>query len=91
MYYYDTATKECNEFNHGGCDGNANQFDSYEDCEAKCKKWGVSFHPLITNWSLKLLTTGFEHKYVLLLSNYFAIKLLKIIFSKHPFYEKGTE
>ncbi|XP_060076821.1 uncharacterized protein LOC132556426 [Ylistrum balloti] len=35
-YGYDTASKACKEFLYGGCDGNANRFDSKELCENSC-------------------------------------------------------
>ncbi|VDN99948.1 unnamed protein product [Rodentolepis nana] len=36
-WYYDTSSAQCLEFYYGGCRGNANQFQSKEACEAKCK------------------------------------------------------
>lgn len=36
-YYYDSATHTCKQFLFGGCNGNENNFDSKESCEAKCK------------------------------------------------------
>ncbi|KAM4705787.1 tissue factor pathway inhibitor 2 [Rhinophrynus dorsalis] len=37
-YYYDRFTQTCQEFMFGGCDGNANNFLSLEDCEKSCWK-----------------------------------------------------
>ncbi|OCT75684.1 tissue factor pathway inhibitor 2 [Xenopus laevis] len=37
-YYYDRYTQTCQEFFYGGCDGNANNFVSMEDCEKFCWK-----------------------------------------------------
>ncbi|KFD45228.1 hypothetical protein M513_13895, partial [Trichuris suis] len=44
-YYYNKETKKCETFVYGGCQGNANRFDTLEECEAKCaegKKEDVS-------------------------------------------------
>lgn len=37
-YYYDAETKSCKLFFYSGCFGNANRFNSREDCENLCKK-----------------------------------------------------
>ena len=37
-YSYDSAINECTYFVYGGCGGNANRFDSKEQCEEKCKE-----------------------------------------------------
>uniref|UniRef100_A0A671N2V3 BPTI/Kunitz domain-containing protein-like n=1 Tax=Sinocyclocheilus anshuiensis TaxID=1608454 RepID=A0A671N2V3_9TELE len=36
MYYYDTEEKMCLMFLYRGCNGNANRFDSREDCHNMC-------------------------------------------------------
>ncbi|CAH3137112.1 unnamed protein product [Pocillopora meandrina] len=36
-FYYNSDTGECEQFIYGGCDGNANNFDTKEECEKKCK------------------------------------------------------
>ena len=36
-YFYNTQTGECESFVYGGCQGNANRFDSRMQCEQKCK------------------------------------------------------
>jgi len=36
-YYYNSETKLCEEFIYGGCDGNANNFETKEECEKHCK------------------------------------------------------
>ena len=40
-YFYNAATGVCEAFVYGGCDGNANNFESAEDCDAKCRRVGI--------------------------------------------------
>ncbi|KAL7886996.1 hypothetical protein AOLI_G00047170 [Acnodon oligacanthus] len=35
-WFYDAQTNQCTQFWYGGCDGNANRFDTQEKCEARC-------------------------------------------------------
>uniref|UniRef100_W8CC99 Protease inhibitor nigrescinin-4 n=1 Tax=Ceratitis capitata TaxID=7213 RepID=W8CC99_CERCA len=35
-YAYNVENRQCEEFVYGGCNGNKNNFESKEDCEAKC-------------------------------------------------------
>ncbi|KAL6489035.1 hypothetical protein MHYP_G00027760 [Metynnis hypsauchen] len=35
-WFYDTEVNQCTQFWYGGCDGNANRFDTQEKCEARC-------------------------------------------------------
>lgn len=35
-YYFNSATGQCEEFLWGGCEGNANRFDTIEECEDTC-------------------------------------------------------
>ncbi|KAL4238992.1 hypothetical protein ACF0H5_003696 [Mactra antiquata] len=35
-YYFDTDSQTCKEFVYGGCDGNANSFETMEACEQRC-------------------------------------------------------
>lgn len=37
-FYYDRYTQSCRQFTYGGCEGNANNFDSPEACEEACWK-----------------------------------------------------
>lgn len=35
-YYFNSATSQCDTFYYGGCDGNKNNFETYEECEKLC-------------------------------------------------------
>ena len=35
-YYYNTITQKCEVFYYGGCQGNANNFRSYQECQKTC-------------------------------------------------------
>lgn len=35
-YYYNQTTRTCKEFIYGGCAGNANRFDTPDECESVC-------------------------------------------------------
>ncbi len=35
-YYYNAENQACEQFNYGGCLGNANKFDTTEECEQQC-------------------------------------------------------
>ncbi|XP_032437748.1 tissue factor pathway inhibitor 2 isoform X1 [Xiphophorus hellerii] len=35
-YYYNTVTQKCEIFYYGGCQGNANNFNSYQECQKAC-------------------------------------------------------
>lgn len=37
-YYFNIQTGKCEKFVYGGCQGNANNFESMDDCRTKCKK-----------------------------------------------------
>ncbi|XP_058811937.1 papilin isoform X2 [Topomyia yanbarensis] len=36
MWYYDTDRNQCSQFTYGGCLGNANRFETIDDCKASC-------------------------------------------------------
>lgn len=38
-YYYDINTGTCEIFIYGGCQANGNNFDTEEECYARCGKW----------------------------------------------------
>nr|AXL95648.1 conkunitzin [Conus ermineus] len=35
-FFYDLNTGKCQDFIYGGCGGNANRFDTLDDCEQRC-------------------------------------------------------
>ncbi|BFZ20777.1 hypothetical protein BsWGS_23816 [Bradybaena similaris] len=35
-YFYNPATSQCEEFVYGGCRGNANRFNTIEECQTAC-------------------------------------------------------
>lgn len=40
-YFYNTTSKQCEQFIYGGCHGNDNNFETVELCETKCKGQSV--------------------------------------------------
>ncbi|XP_027974303.1 tissue factor pathway inhibitor 2 isoform X1 [Eumetopias jubatus] len=44
-YYYDRYTQSCRMFFYGGCQGNANNFETLEDCNEAC--WRIEKVPKI--------------------------------------------
>ena len=40
-WYYDRLTGQCKQFIYGGCQGNANRYESREACEASCPVKGT--------------------------------------------------
>ena len=35
-YFFNGTSQRCEQFQYGGCDGNANNFQSVEECRARC-------------------------------------------------------
>ncbi|XP_077584107.1 carboxypeptidase inhibitor SmCI-like [Stigmatopora nigra] len=44
-YFFDDQSQQCKRFYYGGCFGNANNFNSMSDCEAKCHQKEKSVTP----------------------------------------------
>ncbi|XP_012503280.1 PREDICTED: tissue factor pathway inhibitor 2 [Propithecus coquereli] len=44
-YYYDRYTQSCRQFMYGGCEGNANNFETWEACEEAC--WRIEKVPKV--------------------------------------------
>ena len=43
-YFFNPHTHECERFSYGGCQGNANNFKTLEDCEKSCaRKIAINF------------------------------------------------
>ena len=36
-YFYNPRSQNCEKFTYGGCDGNANNFDTHSDCMSTCR------------------------------------------------------
>lgn len=47
-YNFDRETKQCIKFSFGGCQGNANNFVTKEDCVSKCQKHMIDGGPTVT-------------------------------------------
>ncbi|KAI4890693.1 hypothetical protein NFI96_033753 [Prochilodus magdalenae] len=65
-WFYDTQQNECTRFWYGGCDGNANRFDSQEECEARC-------------CYIFLMSNGSKHGSVGVLGNTAAMEFIKTL------------
>uniref|UniRef100_A0A670Z4M8 BPTI/Kunitz inhibitor domain-containing protein n=1 Tax=Pseudonaja textilis TaxID=8673 RepID=A0A670Z4M8_PSETE len=40
-YYYDAFNKRCRLFTYGGCGGNANNFQTFDQCNKACDAFGT--------------------------------------------------
>ena len=47
-YYYDPSTQQCKHFIYGGCQGNENNFKTFEECEKRCKTEGIHWENMQT-------------------------------------------
>nr|P86862.1 RecName: Full=KappaPI-actitoxin-Ael3a; Short=KappaPI-AITX-Ael3a; AltName: Full=Kunitz-type serine protease inhibitor APEKTx1 [Anthopleura elegantissima] len=42
-FYYNSSTRRCEMFYYGGCGGNANNFNTLEECEKVCLGYGEAW------------------------------------------------
>ena len=54
-YYYNAVTGQCEYFEYGGCDGNANNFITQEECEAACVDQTTKDIPALSEWGLIIM------------------------------------
>ncbi|MBN3303965.1 WFKN protein, partial [Amia calva] len=40
-WHYDAKSSTCQAFNHGGCEGSRNRFETFEECRASCQREGM--------------------------------------------------
>ncbi|XP_077551053.1 thrombin inhibitor hemalin-like isoform X3 [Haemaphysalis longicornis] len=57
-FYYDSESGDCRRFIYGGCGGNSNNFEFYEECEETCAAPQVPALPLVQAQGYKNETTG---------------------------------
>lgn len=43
-YFFNRATRECQQFYYGGCFGNANNFRNMAECQSKCQNPSKTLH-----------------------------------------------
>lgn len=45
-WFYDYTDGVCKEFTYGGCDGNSNNYETYEQCKFYCKFGQNGWNPI---------------------------------------------
>lgn len=58
-YYFDARRNECRPFRYSGCGGNANRFDTYEECQDACMCKCLFCYNCI-KYLLTTVITGYE-------------------------------
>ena len=53
-WYFSTATKTCQQFNYGGCNGNRNNFATQTQCQGYCNSAGMSLNMVLQHVRLRL-------------------------------------
>ena len=51
-YFFNTETGQCEPFDYGCCDGNANNFLTLEDCESVCGLFMSQPIPAVSTWGI---------------------------------------
>jgi len=64
-YFYNASALECQRFIYGGCDGNANNFESMKLCEDECERPLSPGKPIETS----CFTAGQSHHNSLLITS----------------------
>jgi hypothetical protein len=55
-WYYNPSRGCCEKFLYGGCQGNSNNFQSYEECNKMCSgSFTIGLKPAGLNWNLVYL------------------------------------
>ncbi|XP_050354058.1 papilin isoform X6 [Nymphalis io] len=51
QWFYDATSDACSQFTYGGCEGNANRFNTQEECERRCRSGAPKSQALSTTTS----------------------------------------
>ncbi|XP_017380594.1 tissue factor pathway inhibitor 2 [Cebus imitator] len=75
-YYYDRYTQSCRQFTYGGCEGNANNFETQEACDNAC--WWIQKVPKVCRLQVNVdQCEGSIEKYFFNLSSMTCEKFLR--------------
>lgn len=87
-WYFDAAKKRCSTFTYGGCNGNANNFASEEDCQSRCKATEADSSIELTDVSLKnYLLISFQNTFPNISSLVFLMTVKILLFHFHQTFE----
>ncbi|KAH7972791.1 hypothetical protein HPB52_017171 [Rhipicephalus sanguineus] len=59
-YYYNTTTDTCEKFIYGGCQGNANNFETLKECETRC---GGNYTVEDQSWKKHIMKPVLQHEW----------------------------
>ena len=51
-YFWNSKTRQCEEFNYGGCEGNPNRFLDQRSCENQCGEQTLLYTYIICNTTM---------------------------------------